>query len=275
MVRVRPTLVPAVVAPCTALAVALGPAVVAPAVHAGPALPVVQVEAIQLAGIGQDIYNAITPVVQYVVGGVSYIVNFVPVLGWITAAQININYFQGIQPSVAATVNYAAALLHDPLDFFPITRGYADTLLGVGHDLVSAQLRFLGFGELPPRPTAALMAPGPRAPAAGSGTPGTPGTPPAPAQSPAAGPLRPAAEPLNPAAEPPSRAAEPPSPRRGGATTRRTTPARDAALPAAAVVATAVEAPVGEPAPTAADDAGSEGNKQGKPGRRGHRQSRG
>lgn len=107
-----------------------------------------------MAGIGQDIYNAITPVVQYVVGGVSYLINFVPVVGGITAAQINIGYFQGIQPAVAATVDYAAALVHDPLDFVPITRGYVDTLGGIGRDLVSAELRFLGFNELPPRPAA-------------------------------------------------------------------------------------------------------------------------
>ncbi len=150
--RVNP-LVSGLLVPTTALAVALGPAVVPPP-PTPTAVPVVHVESIALAGIGQDIYNAITPVVQYVVGGASYLINFVPVVGGIAAAQINIGYFQGIQPAVAATVDYAAALVHDPLDFFPITRGYVDTLGGIGRDLVSAELRFLGFNELPPRPAA-------------------------------------------------------------------------------------------------------------------------
>ena len=35
---------------------------------------------IDLTGIGQDIYYAITPTVQYVVGGVSYLINFIPLI---------------------------------------------------------------------------------------------------------------------------------------------------------------------------------------------------
>lgn len=158
--RVNPPLVSGLLVPMTALAVALGPAVV-PAPSTPPAVPLVHVDAVQLAGIGQDIYNAVTPAVQYVVGGVSYLINFVPVVGAIAAAQINIDYYQGIQPAVAATVNYAAALVQDPLDFVPITRGYVDSLVGIQYDLVSAQLRFLGFSELPPRPASGGR-PGPR-----------------------------------------------------------------------------------------------------------------
>nr|MCW1959854.1 hypothetical protein [Mycobacterium sp.] len=129
--------------PVTALAVAAAPAVM-PAPAAAPTPPLVHVEAVQLAGIGQNIYNAITPIVQTVVGDVSYLINFIPLAGGIVAAQINIDYFQGIQPAIAATVDYAAALLHAPRDFFPITRAYVDTLVGIQYDLVSAQLRFLG-----------------------------------------------------------------------------------------------------------------------------------
>ena len=158
--KVDSPLVSGLLVPVTALAVAAGPAIVAPEAPA-PAVPLVQVEAIQLAGIGQNIYNAITPIVQTVVGDVSYLINFIPLVGGPTAAQINIGYFQGIQPTVAATVDYAAALLHAPLAFFPITRAYIDTLLGIGYDLVSAELRFLGFNELPPRPTG-NQAPSPR-----------------------------------------------------------------------------------------------------------------
>jgi hypothetical protein len=155
-----------------AVAVGVG-SVVAPAPEAAPmAVPTVQIHAVQLAGIGQNIYNAITPVVQYVVGGVSYLVNFTPLIGGPIAAQININYFQGIQPAVAATVDYGAALVHAPLDFVPITGAYVDDLVGIGYDLVSAELRFFGFQELPPRPAAAT--PRPIAPAAAQTAPAAP-----------------------------------------------------------------------------------------------------
>ena len=162
-VSVRPWLASGMVA------VGVG-SVVAPAPEAAPmAVPTVQIHAVQLAGIGQNIYNAITPVVQYVVGGVSYLVNFTPLIGGPIAAQININYFQGIQPAVAASVDYAAALVHAPLDFVPITGAYVDDLVGIGYDLVSAELRFFGFQELPPRPAAAT--PRPIAPAAAQTAP--------------------------------------------------------------------------------------------------------
>ena len=148
-VSVRPLLASGMVA------VGVG-SVVAPAPEAAPmAVPTVQIHAVQLAGIGQNIYNAITPVVQYVVGGVSYLVNFTPLIGGPIAAQININYFQGIQPAVAATVDYGAALVHAPLDFVPITGAYVDDMVGIGYDLLSAELRFFGFQELPPRLAAA------------------------------------------------------------------------------------------------------------------------
>ncbi len=152
-VSVRPLLASGMVA------VGVG-SVVAPAPEAAAvAVPTVQIHAVQLAGIGQNIYNAITPAVQYVVGGVSYLVNFTPLIGGPIAAQININYFQGIQPAVAATVDYGAALVHAPLDFVPITGAYVDDLVGIGYDLVSAELRFFGFQELPPRPAAATPRP--------------------------------------------------------------------------------------------------------------------
>ena len=145
-----------------------------------PQVPAPAIHAIQLAGIGQDIYNAITPVVQYVVGGTSYLVNFTPLIGGPIAAQININYFQGIQPAVAATVDYGAALVHDPLDFVPITGAYAEDLFGIGYDVVSAELRFFGLQELPPRPAAGIPMPDAKAAAAdGTAAKATPGEKPA------------------------------------------------------------------------------------------------
>lgn len=150
----------------TAGAVALGPALVAPAAlsAAQPAapLPAVHIENIALAGIGQDIYNAVTPYVQYVVGGVSYIVNFLPIIGAPIAAQININYFQGIQPIVAATVNYLAGVIQDPLNFIATTSAYATALFDIGYNWVSAEAVWIGLPPLPPLPAAAVA---PRAPA--------------------------------------------------------------------------------------------------------------
>jgi hypothetical protein len=137
--------------------VALAPAVLAPPTPgvAQPALPAVHLDNIELTGIGQEIYYAITPTVQYAVGGVSYLINFIPLLGGPTAAQININYFQGIQPVVEATVNYLAAVVQDPFNFFAATGVYGDQLYGIGYNWVDAELRFFGLPPLPPLPPAA------------------------------------------------------------------------------------------------------------------------
>ncbi|MCB1292210.1 MAG: hypothetical protein KDB45_11975 [Mycobacterium sp.] len=153
-------------APGVALAVALGPAVMAPPAPSGPlpsvVLPSVHVEDIQLAGIGQDIYYAITPYVQYAVGGVSYLINFIPPIGGPIAAQININYFQGVQPIVEATVNYLAAIVQDPFSFPAATSAYGQQLYGIGYNWVDAELQFFG---LPPLPPAAAVGEAGRAPA--------------------------------------------------------------------------------------------------------------
>ena len=129
----------------------LAPALVAPAAVPPPSVQM-HVENIRLAGIGQDIYYAITPWVQYAVGGVSYLINFVPLVGGLTAAQININYFQGIQPVVEATVNYLAGVVQDPLNFFPTTAAYGSALFDIGYNWVSAQLMFIGLPPLQPLP---------------------------------------------------------------------------------------------------------------------------
>lgn len=143
----------------TAGAIALGPLPVPPSPSEPtllrPALPVVSVDDIDLTGIGQDIYYAITPTVQYVVGGVSYLINFIPLIGGPIAAQININYFQGVQPVVEATVNYLAAVVQDPLNFIASTQAYGETLYDIGYNWVSAELMFLGLQPLPPLPQSA------------------------------------------------------------------------------------------------------------------------
>jgi hypothetical protein len=154
--------------------VALSPVLVtAPGQSVLPAVPsIVHVDDVQLAGIGQDIYYAITPTVQYVVGGGSYLINFIPLIGGVIAAQININYFQGIQPVVEATVNYLAGVVQDPLNFVPTTAIYASTLYDIAYNWVSAELQWVGLSPLPllpPLPSSALAGestPAPTAPRA-------------------------------------------------------------------------------------------------------------
>jgi hypothetical protein len=169
---IRSALVPAV-AMATVGAVALSPVMVVPGQSVLPAVPSIDVRTadIELAGIGQDIYYSITPTVKYVVGGGSYLINFIPVIGGVIAAQININYFQGIQPVVEATVNYLAGVVQDPLNFGPTTAIYASTLYDIAYNWVSAELQWVGLTPLPPLPprpssaSARESAPGESAPA--------------------------------------------------------------------------------------------------------------
>ena len=159
-VSIRSLLVPAV-AVAAAGTVALSPVLVAASGQSVlPAVPsIVHVDDVQLAGIGQDIYYAITPTVQYVVGGGSYLINFIPLIGGVIAAQININYFQGIQPVVEATVNYLAGVVQDPLNFVPTTAIFASTLYDIAYNWVSAELQWVGLSPLPllpPLPSSAL-----------------------------------------------------------------------------------------------------------------------
>ena len=157
-VSVRPLLVPGIVL-ATAGAVALSPAVVTAPEPAAPGRASVQLENIRLAGIGQDIYNTVTPYVQYAVGGVSYLVNFLPLVGAPVAAQININYFQGIQPVIAATVNYLAGVVQSPLNFIATTAAYGTALYDIAYNWVSAQAVWIGLPPLSPLPPAATVAP--------------------------------------------------------------------------------------------------------------------
>lgn len=148
------------VALAAAGALTLAPALVAPAAVAPPSVQM-HVEDIRLTGIGQDIYYAITPWAQYAVGGASYLINFIPLVGGPTAAQININYFQGVQPVIEATVNYLAGVVQDPFNFVPTTAAYGEALFDIGYNWVSAQLMFIGLPPLQPLPQgAAAVRPG-------------------------------------------------------------------------------------------------------------------
>ena len=151
--------------------VALSPAIIAPPAMTPHPIPAVHVDDVQLAGIGQDIYAAITPTVQYVVGGGSYIVNFIPLIGGPIAAQININYFQGIQPVIEATVDALAGVVQDPFNIVATLSIYGSALYDIGYNWVSAQLRFLGLAPLPLLPSVASVR-GATAPSAAARTQG-------------------------------------------------------------------------------------------------------
>ena len=168
---VRSVLVPGA-ALALAGAVALSPAFVSPPAISPPVIPAVHIDDVQLAGIGQDIYFSITPVVQEIVGGGSYLVNFTPLIGGPLAAQININYFQGIQPVIEATVNALAGIVQDPFTIITTLSIYGSALYDIGYNWVSAQLQFLGLAPLPALPSvAAVRNTGGRARAAAAETP--------------------------------------------------------------------------------------------------------
>jgi len=137
--------------------VALSPVVANPPAISAPAIPAVHVDDVHLAGIGQDIYAAITSTVQYVVGGGSYIVYFIPLIGGPIAAQININYFQGIQPVIEATVDALAGIVQNPFNILTKLSIYGSALYDIGYNWVSAQLRFLGLNPLPLLPSVASV----------------------------------------------------------------------------------------------------------------------
>lgn len=151
IVSVRSLLVPAV-ALATAGAVALSPALIAPPA-ATLAVPVVQIPAvhiqdIQLAGIGVDIYEAIQPYVEYAVEWAQFATAWIPGL----SSQIGILYFEGLNPTVEATVFYLAGVLQNPLNFFPTTAAYLNTLVVTGYRFINAELAWLGLPFIPPLP---------------------------------------------------------------------------------------------------------------------------
>jgi hypothetical protein len=134
----------------TAGVVALGPAVVAPPALsvAQPSIPVVQMHDVQLAGIGQDVYQFVTAWVQY---GVE-LASLIPFIGGPIAAQIDIIYFDTIQPAVQDTVNYLAAVVQDPFNLIGETSQYLGQLYGLAYNFVASELAFFGFPFLPPLP---------------------------------------------------------------------------------------------------------------------------
>ena len=237
------------IALAAAAALTLTPVLVAPPALTGPtAAPLsVHIDDVQLAGIGQDIYYALTPWVQEAVGGVSYVINVTPIIGALLAAQININYFEGIQPVIEATVDYLAGVVANPLNVFPITAAYGSALYDIGYNWVSAELMWIGLQPLPPLP--------PRATAGGRARAAAVETPPPSVELPARAPVVPTVICCTSRIEPPV-AAEGPRPTLHRAPPGAAVRARQRAVPqaagsearAAATRATAAGAAAQEPA---------------------------
>ena len=154
-VSARSFLIPGV-ALATAGAMALTP-VMTTAPTAAPALPAaavpsIHIEEIQLAGIGREIYDSITNFVQYTVSSAEFWIDLIPLIGPPLADQLYINYFEGIQPLIAATVYVISDVIADPFNFLPLAVAYGENLFYTGYNWFSAQLQFFGLPGLAPIP---------------------------------------------------------------------------------------------------------------------------
>lgn len=162
----RSLLVPGM-AVATAGVLALAPSVVAPAptTLAAPLadVPMVQIQDIQLAGIGRDIYDEITTFVQYTVSSAQYWIALVPVIGPPLADQVGINYFGLIQPVIANTVYVISDIIADPFNLIAFGATYFSQLGYIGYNWASDQAQFFGlppFLPIPaPPPLASVKAP--------------------------------------------------------------------------------------------------------------------
>ena len=154
-VSARSLLIPGM-ALATAGALALTPAMTtapmaAPALPAA-AVPSIHIEEIQLAGIGREIYDSITNFVQYTVSSAEFWIDLIPIIGPPLADQLYINYFEGIQPLIAATVYVISDIIADPFNFLPLAVAYGENLFYTGYNWFSAQLQFFGLPGLLPIP---------------------------------------------------------------------------------------------------------------------------
>ncbi|HPY25753.1 MAG TPA: hypothetical protein PLK19_15700 [Mycobacterium sp.] len=154
-VSARSLLIPGM-ALATAGVLALTPAMTtapmaAPALPAA-AVPSIHIEEIQLAGIGREIYDSITNFVQYTVSSAEFWIDLIPIIGPPLADQLYINYFEGIQPLIAATVYVISDIIADPFNFLPLAVAYGENLFYTGYNWFSAQLQFFGLPGLLPIP---------------------------------------------------------------------------------------------------------------------------
>jgi hypothetical protein len=154
-VSVRSLITPGVAMAVTG-AVALSPAVVAPSAlnAAAPAVavPTVHVDNIALAGLGRDLYDAVTPWVQYGVSLTQYAVSFVPYIGPPIADELGILYFNLAQPLIANTVYVLSDIVSDPFNLPGWINAYFINQSSVLINYAIAQASFFGLPPLPPIP---------------------------------------------------------------------------------------------------------------------------
>lgn len=163
-VSMRSVLFPGV-ALVTVGAVALAPALTAPPVAS--VAPIVQIPAvyvadIALAGIGRDIYDSLSATVQGLVQWAQFAVGIIPFLGGGIRAQIEINYFDLIQPLIANTVYALSDIVADPLGILNTVGAYISNQVYVGYSWVTDQIAFFGLppilGPIPKPPPLAAVA---------------------------------------------------------------------------------------------------------------------
>ena len=181
-VSIRAVLMPGVALAAVG-AVALAPTLVAPTappVQPHVAVPAVYIADVQLAGIGRDIYNSASAVVQGLVQWAQWAVGIIPFLGSGIAGQINLIYADLIQPLIGNTVYALSDIIANPLGLLTTAGSYVSNQVYVGYTFVANEIRSFGLppilGPLPKppplastgssraRPTAARIA-GPRTPA--------------------------------------------------------------------------------------------------------------
>ena len=162
-ISIRAVLMPGV-ALATVGAVALAPTLVAPtAASAQPhvAVPAVYIADIQLAGIGRDIYNSASAVVQGLAQWAQWAVGIIPFLGPGLAAQINLIYADLIQPLIGNTVYALSDIIADPLGIMTTASSYVSNQVYIGYTWVASQIRFFGLppilGPLPKPPPLASV----------------------------------------------------------------------------------------------------------------------
>jgi hypothetical protein len=150
----RSMLLPGIAA-ATVGALVLSPSLVAPPaampVRAEVQIPVVHIQDIQLAGIGQDIYAGINRWVVFGVQAVQGLLWWVPIVGAPIYSQLGVVYFKGIQPLVEATVNALASVVQNPLNLIGDISAYVGALSSTAYTFISAEASWLGLPGLPPQ----------------------------------------------------------------------------------------------------------------------------
>jgi hypothetical protein len=125
------------------------------------AVPAVYIADVQLAGIGRDIYNSASAVVQGLVQWAQWAVGIIPFLGSGIAGQINLIYADLIQPLIGNTVYALSDIIANPLGLLTTAGSYISNQVYIGYTFVASEIRFFGLppilGPLPKPPPLASV----------------------------------------------------------------------------------------------------------------------